>query len=105
MIDYNALEKNIKGTFLKFSDGPVEGEFVGITVEPNPFKKAPTDPDQILRYTFLIDGKEKSLASGSNRLFSAFRREKVKEGDVIRVTRHGLGRDTDYEVEKLEEEK
>lgn len=102
MVDYDKLGTLFEGTgtFLKFSQtNPITGEFLGVEVVPNPFKKGPKDPDQSLQYTFVVDGVTKTLTSGSRRLYVAFKKAKAKEGDVITVERMGLGRDTDYSVD------
>lgn len=83
-------------TFLKLQDGE------SITVKYKGYEFGRTlKGEKVPQYIFTLqNGKEKVLQSQSNALANFFDDEhgQVKSGDTIKITRHGLDRNTKYEV-------
>jgi hypothetical protein len=81
--------------FLTLDDGEsVVGKYIGWKEMVSPF-----DPKQILfQYEFEVGGMEKYWKSGNKKIALFF--DKCAKGDWVKITRHGVDRDTRYVVEE-----
>lgn len=80
--------------FLVLSDGEtIVVKYIGWKEMVSPF-----DPKKTLfQYEFEVNGLQKFWKSGNNRIALFF--DTLKKGDFVKLTRHGMDRETRYTVE------
>lgn len=80
--------------FLTIDDSEsVVGQYMGWKEMVSPF-----DPKQVLfQYELEVGGIQKFWKSGNKKIALFF--DKLKKGEYVKITRHGVDRDTRYEVE------
>ena len=82
--------------YIKMETGiPVEGLYLGYTMEDDKFNPG----DKRIVYQLEIGQLKKFLGSGSKRLARAILAANPAVGEFIRITRVGVGFDTNYKVE------
>jgi len=83
-------------TFLKIESGQkVQCVFVRAEEVPDSF-----NPDKTkIRYTFSIDGNNKTFDSASTKLANEI--AKIKQGEIIEILRQGEGMKTQYQVKVI----
>jgi hypothetical protein len=80
--------------FIKLEDNEsISGEYVGFAFVPNHFDAK----KETAQYNLIVEGEEKVFQSGSANV--AYQFDKIKEGGVVTITRHGEGPNTKYTVE------
>lgn len=84
-----------KGMFISLGNGEsFEGEFIDVEKTTGQF-------GEMNSFTFIVDGKEKTLNSKSFKLLEGMINEKIEKGDKVKITKEGEGFKTTYKVEKI----
>ena len=87
--------------FVKLDKGPVIGIYKGSKMVDSEHKKG----EKAMRYAIEVEGVAKTFDTSSERMARAMLASKAVAGDKIQIVRTGEGYDTQYSVQKVEEEK